>query len=174
MPYNEKLADRIREALIDVPKVKEKVMFSGVAFLVDDKMCINVGPDRIMCRIDPEIHDQLVEERACRTMIMKGREYKGYILVNEEDVQRKAELDFWIRLCLDFNPRARSSKKKAAAPKKKAAARAAAPKKPAPRKAAAPKKPAPRKATAPKKPAPRKAAAAKKTAPKKKSANRKK
>jgi len=122
MPYNEKLADRIREALIDVPKVKEKVMFSGVAFLVDDKMCINVGPDRIMCRIDPEIHDQLVEERACRTMIMKGREYKGYILVNEEDVAKKAELDFWIKQCLDFNARAKSSKKtvKAVATKKKA------------------------------------------------------
>lgn len=132
MPYNETLANRIREALIDVPKVKEKEMFSGVTFMVDDKMCISVGPDRIMCRIDPEIHDQLLEERACRPMIMKGREYKGYILVNEEDVQRKAELDFWIRLCLDFNGRAKSSKKKSkgkAAPKKAAAPRKAAPKK---------------------------------------------
>lgn len=115
MPYSEKLADRIREALVDVPKVKEKVMFSGVTFMVDDKMCISVGPDRIMCRVDPELHDQLLEERACRPMIMKGREYKGYILVNEEDVQRKKELDFWIGLCLDFNARAKSSKKKSGA-----------------------------------------------------------
>ena len=112
MAYNEKLTDRIREALIDVSRVKEKEMFSGVTFMVDDKMCISVGPDRIMCRIDPAIHDQLVEEKACRTMVMKGREYIGYILVNEEDVQRKAELDFWIGLCLDYNSRARSSKKK--------------------------------------------------------------
>jgi TfoX/Sxy family transcriptional regulator of competence genes len=114
MSYSEKLADRIREMLADLPKVKEKVMFSGVTFMVDDKMCIGVGPDRIMCRVDPELHDQLLEERACRPMIMKGREYKGYILVNEEDVQRKKELDFWIGLCLDFNARAKSSKKKAA------------------------------------------------------------
>jgi len=121
MAYSEKLADRIREALIDVPKVKEKEMFSGVTFMVDDKMCISVGPDRIMCRVDPEIHDQLLEEKACRPMVMKGREYKGYILVNEEDVQRKKELDFWIGVCLDFNARAKRSKKKAAAPGKKAA-----------------------------------------------------
>ncbi|WP_431214103.1 TfoX/Sxy family protein [Puia sp. P3] len=119
MPYNEKLADRIREALMDTPKVKEKVMFSGVAFMVNDKICITVGPDRIMCRIDPAIHDQLLEERACRPMIMKGREYKGYIVVNEEDVQRKAELDYWIGLCLDFNPMAKSSKKKKSANRKK-------------------------------------------------------
>ncbi|HEY4289344.1 MAG TPA: TfoX/Sxy family protein [Puia sp.] len=123
MSYSEKLADRIREALIEVPKVKEKVMFSGVTFMVDDKMCISVGPDRIMCRIDPVLQDQLLEEKPCRVMVMKGREYKGYILVNEEDVQRKKELDFWIGLCLDFNARAKSSKKKAvSATKKKAAA----------------------------------------------------
>jgi len=118
MPYSEKLADRVRVALADVPKVEEKVMFSGIAFLVNDKMCINVGPDRIMCRIDPGMHDQLLEEKPCRTMVMKGREYKGYILVNETDLSRKAELDFWIRLCLDFNKHAKSSKKKKAAKKK--------------------------------------------------------
>jgi len=119
MPYSEKLADRIRIALMDVPKVEEKKMFRGMTFMVDDKMCISVGPDRIMCRVDPELHDQLLEEKPCRTMIMKGREYKGYILVNEEDLGKKAELDFWIRQCLDFNGRAKSSKKKKTARKKK-------------------------------------------------------
>ena len=112
MSYSEKLADRIREALIEVPKVKEKVMFSGVVFMVDDKMCICVGPGWIMCRIDPELQDQLLEEKPCHTKVMKGRELKGYIVVNEEDVLRKKELDFWIELCLDFNARAKSSKKK--------------------------------------------------------------
>jgi hypothetical protein len=110
MPYSEKLADMIRIALVDMPHVEEKKMFSGLAFMVNAKMCITVGPDRIMCRIDPEIHDQLLEEKPCRTMVMKGREYKGYILVNENDVAKKAELDFWIGLCLDFNTRAKSSK----------------------------------------------------------------
>lgn len=128
MPYSEKLADRIRIALMDmgVPKVEEKKMFRGLTFMVDDKMCISVGPDRIMCRVDPEMHDRLLEEKPCRTMVMKGREYKGYILVNEDDVAKKAELDFWIRQCLDFNERARSSKKAASA-RKKAPAKKAAP-----------------------------------------------
>jgi hypothetical protein len=40
--------------------------------------------------------------------------------VNEEDVQRKKDLDFWIGLCLDFNPQAQRSKKKAAATRKAA------------------------------------------------------
>ena len=80
MSYSEKLADRIREALIEVPKVKEKVMFSGITFMVDDKMCISVGPGRIMCRIDPELQDQLLEEKPCRVMVMKEREYKDIFL----------------------------------------------------------------------------------------------
>lgn len=116
MPYSEKLADRIRIALMDmdIPKVVEKKMFRGLTFMVDDKMCISVSGYNLMCRVDPEIHDQLLEEKPCRSMIMKGREYKGYILVNEEDVAKKKELDFWIRQCLDFNARAKSSKKKPA------------------------------------------------------------
>jgi len=121
MPYSEKLADRIRIALLDkgIRKFEEKKMFRGVTFMVDDKMCISVSADRLMCRVDPELHDQLLEEKPCRTMVMKGREYKGYILVNEEDVSRKVELDFWIDRCLDFNGRAKSSKKKIASEKKK-------------------------------------------------------
>lgn len=136
MPYSEKLADRIRIALMDmdIPRVEEKKMFRGMTFMVDDKMCISVGPDRIMCRVDPEMHDQLLEEKPCRTMIMKGREYKGYILVNEDDLTRKAELDFWIKQCVEFNARAKSSKKtapakKTAATKKTSPARKAASKK---------------------------------------------
>ncbi|MBN9383281.1 MAG: TfoX/Sxy family protein [Chitinophagaceae bacterium] len=121
MPYSEKLADRVRIALLEMnaPRFEEKKMFRGLTFMVDDKMCISVSGDRLMCRVDPELHDQLLEEKPCRTMVMKGREYKGYILVNEEDVARKADLNFWVRKCLDFNGRAKSSKKGKAAPGRK-------------------------------------------------------
>jgi TfoX/Sxy family transcriptional regulator of competence genes len=54
MAYDEKLADRVREALMDVPKVEEKKMFRGITFMVDDKMCISVSGDELMLRLDPE------------------------------------------------------------------------------------------------------------------------
>src|SRR3569833_2295533 len=123
MAYSEKLVDRLRIALMDIPHVGEKKLFSGVAFMVNDKMCINVTSGGLMCRIDPELHDELLEKRACRTMVMKGKELKGYLLINEEGVGRKAELEFWVRQCLDFNARAKSSKKAAAKPSKKPASR---------------------------------------------------
>jgi hypothetical protein len=78
MAYNEKLADRIRKALAHISHVKEKKMFGGLAFMVDDKICLTAGADRIMCRIDPAIHEEVTKRKGCRTVIMRGRQYKGY------------------------------------------------------------------------------------------------
>ncbi len=47
MAYNEFLAQRVRAALAHIPQVVEKKMFGGVAFMVNGKMCINVGKDRL-------------------------------------------------------------------------------------------------------------------------------
>jgi len=112
MAYNEKIADRIREALVDVPNVEEKKMFRGITFMVNGKMCISVGDDEIMCRIDPELHDEILAKRGCRTMMMKGREYKGYVLIDEDGMKTKKDFDFWIQLALDFNIRAKAAPKK--------------------------------------------------------------
>lgn len=112
MAYNEKLANRVREVLADLPKVEEKRMFSGVTFMVNGKMCISVGNDRLMCRIDPALHEEVMEKEYCRAVIMKGREYKGFVYVDEEGVRTKKAFDYWVGLCLDFNEKAKASAKK--------------------------------------------------------------
>jgi len=112
MAYNEKLTARIREALAHLPNVAEKRMFRGVTFMVNDKMCITAGDNKIMCRIDPSIHEEALKRQGCETVKMKGREYKGYVYVNEEGIKTKKDLDYWIRLALEFNKLAKSSKKK--------------------------------------------------------------
>ena len=122
MAYSEKLADRLREALMDLPEVEEKKMFRGVTFMVKEKMCICVSGDRLMCRFDPALHDMVVEKEGVQAMIMNGREYKGFVYVDGEAVKTKKAFDYWVELCLDFNERAKASpkKKKAVAAKKKA------------------------------------------------------
>jgi TfoX/Sxy family transcriptional regulator of competence genes len=112
MAYNEKLTARIREALAHLPKVEEKRMFRGVTFMVNDKMCISAGDNKIMCRIDPAIHEEIIKRKGCETVKMKGREYKGYVYINEEGIKTKKDLDYWIQLALGFNRLAKSSKKK--------------------------------------------------------------
>lgn len=49
MVYNETLANRIREALSEISNVVKKKMFGGLAFLINDKMCINVNSDNLIC-----------------------------------------------------------------------------------------------------------------------------
>lgn len=80
MAYNEELANRIRKAIGHLP-VMEKKMFGSLAFLVNGKMCLTAGPERMMCRIDPKMHDQEVKRDGCSTVVMGNGEYKGYIHV---------------------------------------------------------------------------------------------
>ena len=61
MGYDLKLADRIRQALAGQKNVREVTMFQGMCFMVDDKMCICLRDDRLMCRVGPEKFDEAVE-----------------------------------------------------------------------------------------------------------------
>jgi TfoX/Sxy family transcriptional regulator of competence genes len=97
------LKSRVQAALARLPRVEEKRMFGGVTFMVGGKMCVCVGKGRILCRIDPALHDAVVKRRGCRTMVMKGRLYRGYVQVDAQAVRTRAALDYWIRLALDYN-----------------------------------------------------------------------
>ncbi len=112
MPYDIKLSNRIREALEPVKNVKEKEMFGGVCFMVNDRMCVGVVKDEMMCRIDPAVYGGSLEKNGCREMIFTGRPMKGYVFISDEGMRSKKEFEYWISLCLDFNSRAKASKKK--------------------------------------------------------------
>jgi TfoX/Sxy family transcriptional regulator of competence genes len=109
MPYDDVLANRVKAALGRIRPIEEKRMFGGVAFMVRKKMCVNVGKDRIMCRIDPAIHDAALQRKGCRAVVMKGRQYRGYVYVDAEAVKTKSDLDYWVGLALDYNKKAKAS-----------------------------------------------------------------
>ena len=113
MPYNTRLADRIREYLVKFPKLKieEKEMFRGLTFMINDKMCVSVSGERLMCRYDPARQEEVAGRNGYEPMIMKGRDYKGYCYVEAEGFRSKKDLEYWVDLCLEFNERAKSSKK---------------------------------------------------------------
>lgn len=114
MAYDNNLAVRVREYLNEMEEllVEEKKMFGGLAFMVNDKMCINVGDNQLMCRFDPEQTEQLSERKGFVPMIMKGKEYKGYCYVDPIGFENTGDFEFWINLCLDYNDKAVLSKKK--------------------------------------------------------------
>lgn len=112
MAYHEKLAKRIRDRLAEVPNVEEKEMMGGLTFMIHDKMCVGIIKDEMMCRIDPSLQETVLEKNGCRVMNFTGRPMKGYVMVDETGMKSEKEFDYWINLCLDFNKRAKSSKKK--------------------------------------------------------------
>lgn len=114
MAYDIKLADSIREYLVEFPslQVEEKEMFSGLTFMVNGKMCISVSGENLMCRFDPSLQEEVAEKNGFETMIMKGKEYKGYCYINPTGFRSRQEFEYWVNLCLDFNERAKASKRK--------------------------------------------------------------
>ena len=68
MAFNETLSNRIREELADVPRFEEKLMFGGVCFMVNEKMCIGVVEDEMMCRIGPDAYEEALEKNGVREM----------------------------------------------------------------------------------------------------------
>ena len=80
--------------------------------MVNGKMCIGVMGDEIMCRISEENYEAGLEKPGCRGMEMGGRQMKGYLLVGESGLKTKQEFQYWVDLCLEFNPKAKASKKR--------------------------------------------------------------
>lgn len=113
MPFNEKLADRVRELIAaTTDKIEEKKMFGGLCFMVNNKMCAGVKQHEIMVRVGPDLFEELLEKEGVRPMTMGERVAVGYLFVDDSVLATKKELQYWIKLALDFNPFAKPSKKK--------------------------------------------------------------
>lgn len=112
MAYNEYLADRVRSSLKGLNcSYKEKKMFGGMTFMVDEKMCVGIINEDLMVRVDPKNQDEFLLETGCRMMDFTKRPMKGYLYVSPEGVDMDEDLDKWVHRCLEFNPMAKSSKK---------------------------------------------------------------
>lgn len=119
MAYDEYLADRIRQVFRE-KKVhySEKKMFSGLCFMVDDKMCCGIHFDKkknmdlLMARIGVDESEDAMKREGCQPMDFTGRPMKGYVFVTPEGFDDDENLAYWIDLCVSFNPLAKASRKK--------------------------------------------------------------
>ena len=113
MPFNEKLADRIREMIAESHKnIEEKRMFGGLCFMVNDKMCVGVEQERLMVRLDPARYEEVMEKEGCKPMDFTGKVMKGFVFVDVDALNTKKKLEYWVKLALDYNKIAKASKKK--------------------------------------------------------------
>jgi len=111
--FNEKLAAQTREIISETHKnVEEKKMFGGLCFMVNDKMCVGIEKERMMVRLDPEKYEEALEMEGCTPMDFTGKVMKGYVFVDINALNTKKKLEYWIKLALEFNKKAKASKKR--------------------------------------------------------------
>jgi hypothetical protein len=97
--YDEILAARIRELIGNEPTLAEQKMFGGLAFLIGGNMAIAAsGQGGVLVRADPEESDTLVATTNARLMEMRGRQMRGWLRVDPEDLRTKRQLATWVEL----------------------------------------------------------------------------
>jgi TfoX/Sxy family transcriptional regulator of competence genes len=113
MAYDEFLADRIRMELKHKGiAFEERKMMGGLCYMVNDKMCVGVVKNNLMARIDPELYHSALKKKGCHEMDFTGRPMKGFVFIEPEGTDLDSDLEYWVQMCLDFNPKAKSSRKK--------------------------------------------------------------
>lgn len=112
MAYNLQLAERIRARLSGLEPVEEIAMMGGLVFMYHGKMCVGIIKNELLCRIDPLLRDELLLKDGCSEMAFSGRVMKGFVLVEPRVTKTEKSFNYWIQLCLDFNPSAKASKRK--------------------------------------------------------------
>jgi len=115
MPYNETLTNRIEKSLLEKEVVFEsKKMFGGMAFMINDKMCVGVLNDQIMLRVVEEHYETLLEENGVNPMNFTGKTMKGFLFIDPEASQTETQLNKWLNYGLEFAEKGivKSKKKK--------------------------------------------------------------
>ena len=96
-PYDEDLANRIRELVLAEQGVTEQRMFGGLAFLINGNMAVSAsGQGGLMLRVDPAEMDALLGKRHARPFQTRGRVMQGWLRVDPEGLQNKRQLERWV------------------------------------------------------------------------------
>ena len=96
MAYDEDLADRIR-AVLGAERYTEKKMFGGLAFLIGGNMSVAAsGQGGLLVRVDPDQSEKFRKERGVDDFVMRGRQMKGWVRVNDDGVRDARSLKKWV------------------------------------------------------------------------------
>lgn len=119
MPYDTFTADRISRILKDKQaNFFEKKMFGGMCYMVNDKMCCGIHYDKkketdlLMVRIGSDAYEKSKDRTGCHPMDFTGRPMRDYAFITPDGYDSEEDLEYWVRLALEFNPMAKASRKR--------------------------------------------------------------
>lgn len=98
MSYDGQLAARVRDHLAGVAGVTERKMFGGLAFMINGNMACGPNGDKLIVRVGPGAYADALAEPDAREMTFTHRPMRGFVEIDQRDVQTPARLAHWIDL----------------------------------------------------------------------------
>lgn len=111
MAYDEKVASRVRTAMVRRRGVREQKMFGGIAFMVNDHMCCGVLDDNLVLRLGNEAVLKALNHDHTRPMDFTGKVLKSMIYIEPKGFAKDADLRKWLDQAVKF-ARAQPAKRK--------------------------------------------------------------
>ena len=102
MPYDDKLAERVRAALGKQEGLTEKRMFGGLSFMLRGNMCCGVLKDVLVVRVGPGGFEEALAEPHARPMGFTGRPMRGMVYVGPGGYRSDDDLAAWLKRAVDF------------------------------------------------------------------------
>ena len=101
MPYDEELAERVREELQADPGFSERKMFGGLCFMLHGNMCAGVVGDRLMLRLGEQASRAALTKPHVSPMDFTGRPMRGMVYVDRNGLG-DAALARWVGQAATF------------------------------------------------------------------------
>jgi TfoX/Sxy family transcriptional regulator of competence genes len=102
MPYNEALAQRVRDQLYPLTNAEEKKMFGGIAFMVSGNMAVGVLRDDLIVRVGLENYESALRKTGVDLFQPTGKPMAGWITVASDGHLTDEGLKSWIEMALEF------------------------------------------------------------------------
>lgn len=108
MPYNQDLAAKVRNALVQYPDVEEKEKMGGLSFMRNGKVCVRIQDDDLLIRCEPDETEELLTKTGARRYTMRSKtNMKGWLLINPEGTEPQNDFNFWMGITINFNAKSK-------------------------------------------------------------------
>lgn len=96
MPYNARLAERVRAILGEEPDLVEQRMFGGLSFMLAGNLCVGILGDDLVVRVPAEEAAATSVLPHVRPMDFTGRPMKHWFYVAPDGTRTKRALTSWV------------------------------------------------------------------------------
>jgi TfoX/Sxy family transcriptional regulator of competence genes len=102
MPFDDRLAERVRDVLAQVPDVSERRMFGGLAFLLAGHMTCGIVGSDLMLRLGEAGADAALARPHVRPMDFTGRPMRTMVYIAPEGIVADSALEQWVEHAVEY------------------------------------------------------------------------